>query len=124
MAVITAGLVAAPTGAVPVVDAMATPAPGYVSASPDGDTSATTVPPTSDVPNDFMDLERDLTQCISSNPLPGCGRQPTSPGDRGGWQQFLLFGIMMSGIGIIFWRIVRSIRVRDQAASPSEDVPA
>ena len=37
--------------------------------------------------NDFLDLERSLTECISSNPPPGCGRVPTSPGDRGGWQQ-------------------------------------
>ena len=73
-----------------------------------------------DIPNDFMDLERDLSQCISSNPLPGCGREPTSPGDRGGWQQFLLFGIMMSGIGIIFWRVARSIRARDRVLPTSD----
>ena len=83
-------------------------------------------PNTSTVPNDFMDLERDLTLCISSNPLPGCGREPTGPGDRGGWQQFLLFGIMLTGIGLIFWRVGRSIRARDRLiardASPLEDV--
>ena len=88
---------------------------------------STAVPANEDVPNDFMDLERDLTQCISSNPLPGCGREPTSPGDRGGWQQFLLFGIMAGGIGFIVWRIGRSIRARDRliAASTdtSQDVP-
>lgn len=71
-------------------------------------------------PNDFMDLERDLTQCISSNPLPGCGREPTSPGDRGGWQQFLLFGIMVTGMGIIFWRVGRSIRARDRVVPAGE----
>lgn len=64
--------------------------------------------------NEFLDLERDLSECISSNPLPGCGREPTSAGDRGGWQQFLLFGIMMSGIAVIFWRITHAIRSRDR----------
>jgi hypothetical protein len=85
------------------------------------------IPVNESVPNDFMDLERDLTACISSNPLPGCGRQPTGPGDRGGWQQFLLFGIMAGGIGFIVWRIGRSIRARDRLISastaPSQDAP-
>lgn len=60
--------------------------------------------------NDFMDLERDLTQCISSNPLPGCGREPTSSSDRGGWQQLLLFGILIAGMGAIFGRIFYAVR--------------
>lgn len=79
---------------------------------------ASTPPATERVPttNEFMDLERDLSECISSNPLPGCGREPTSPGDRGGWQQLLLFGIMMGGIAFIFWRIARSVRARDRNA--------
>jgi len=64
--------------------------------------------------NDFMDLERDVTSCISSNPLPGCGRQPTSPGDRGGWQQLLLFGILVTGMTIIFWRVYLAVRLRDR----------
>lgn len=66
--------------------------------------------------NDFLDLERSLTECISSNPPPGCGRTPTSPGDRGGWQQLVLFGVMMSGIGVIFWRVSRAVRRRDAIA--------
>lgn len=65
--------------------------------------------------NDFLDLERSLTECISSNPPPGCGRAPTSPGDRGGWQQLLLFGVMTGGIAVIFWRVARSVRRRDAA---------
>jgi hypothetical protein len=64
--------------------------------------------------NDFMDLERDVTSCISSNPLPGCGRQPTSSGDRGGWQQLLLFAIMFAGMSIIFWRVYLAVRLRDR----------
>lgn len=79
-------------------------------------TAASTTPISEQVPstNEFLDLERDLSQCISSNPLPGCGREPTSAGDRGGWQQLLLFGIMMGGIAVIFWRITHAIRSRDR----------
>ncbi|MGA0878001.1 MAG: hypothetical protein ACO3SP_02675 [Ilumatobacteraceae bacterium] len=88
--------------------------------------AASTPPANPEVPttNEFMDLERDLSECISSNPLPGCGREPTSSGDRGGWQQLLLFGIMIGGIAIIFLRITRAIRARDRSLSPSNDVPS
>jgi len=67
--------------------------------------------------NDFMDLERDVTSCISSNPLPGCGRQPTSSGDRGGWQQLLLFAVMFGGMSIIFWRVFLAVRLRDRQST-------
>lgn len=91
----------------------------FASALPDtvpSDTSPTdTSPP--DTVNDFMDLERDVTECISSNPLPGCGREPTSPGDRGGWQQLLLFGVMLGGMAVIFVRVYFSVRSRDRGAS-------
>mgnify|MGYP006296189479 CR=1 FL=1 len=73
--------------------------------------------PTSEPPvttNDFLDLERDVTQCISSNPLPGCGREPTSSGDRGGWQQLLLFGILIAGLGIVFGRVFVAVKRGDK----------
>ena len=73
---------------------------------------ADTQPPTTE--NDFMNLERDVTSCISSNPQPGCGREPTSSSDRGGWQQLLLFFIMVLGMAFIFWRVFLSIRARDR----------
>ena len=72
---------------------------------------------THDTVNDFMDLERDVTTCISSNPLPGCGREPTSPGDRGGWQQLLLFAIMLAGMSVIFVRVYFSVRSRDRSTN-------
>lgn len=76
------------------------------------DTQQETQAPTTE--NDFMNLERDVTTCISSNPLPDCGRQPLSSSDRGGWQQLLLFFIMFLGMSIIFYRVYRSIRARDK----------
>jgi hypothetical protein len=76
------------------------------------DTQADTQPPTTE--NEFMNLERDVTSCISSIPQPGCGREPTSSSDRGGWQQLLLFLIMFLGMAFIFYRVYRSIRARDK----------
>jgi len=80
--------------------------------TPPADTQQETQPPTTE--NDFMNLERDLTSCISSNPQPGCGREPTSSSDRGGWQQLLLFFIMFLGMAFIFWRVFLSVRARDR----------
>jgi hypothetical protein len=91
---------------------------GFVSSSavlattPPPDTQLDTQPPTTE--NDFMDLERDVTSCISSIPQPGCGREPTSSSDRGGWQQLLLFFIMFLGMAFIFYRVYRSVRARDR----------
>ncbi|KGA04939.1 MAG: hypothetical protein GM46_12080 [actinobacterium acAcidi] len=76
------------------------------------DTQIVDQPPTTE--NDFMNLERDVTSCISSSPQPGCGREPTSSSDRGGWQQLLLFFIMFLGMAIIFYRVYRSVRARDK----------
>jgi len=87
---------------------------GLVSSSPAFATTppADTQPPTTE--NDFMNLGRDLTTCISSSPLPDCGREPTSSSDRGGWQQLLLFLVMFLGMIVIFWRVFLSIRARDK----------
>jgi hypothetical protein len=76
------------------------------------ETQTDTQPPTTE--NDFMNLERDVTSCISSSPQPGCGREPTSSSDRGGWQQLLLFFIMFLGMAFIFWRVFLSVRARDR----------
>ena len=75
------------------------------------------VPPDSQPPvtNDFLDLERDVSECISSMPKPGCGREPTDSGDRGGWQQTLVFGILMLGMAGIGTRVAFAIRKRDRS---------
>jgi hypothetical protein len=93
---------------------------GVRASTPPDTTVDDTIAPNDSAPvdtvNDFMDLERDVTTCISSNPLPGCGREPTSPGDRGGWQQLLLFGIMLGGMAVIFTRVYLSVRSRDRSS--------
>lgn len=85
--------------------------PPVTEPAPDVNTTDVATP---DTVNDFLDLERDVTQCISSNPLPGCGREPTSSGDRGGWQQLLLFGILIVGLGIVFGRVFVAVRRGDK----------
>lgn len=55
-------------------------------------------------------LERDLTECISAVPKPGCGYEAQQPGDRGGWMQWSLFGLMLVALGFIGWRVVIGVR--------------
>jgi hypothetical protein len=59
-------------------------------------------------------------------PLPNSGRRPQSPGDRGGWEQLLLFGILTVGCAIIFGRVLWAAhqRSRANAAATPDDVPA
>ena len=79
--------------------------------------SATTPPLAPPVTNDFMDLERDVSECISAMPKPGCGREPTSSGDRGGAMQIALFGVLMLGMAVIGTRIAFAVRARDRQPS-------
>lgn len=62
--------------------------------------------------NDFIPEERDLSDCISAIPKPGCGSEA-----KGGWRQMLVFGLVVSGVGIIGWRIVTGAR-KNQPVSP------
>jgi len=42
-----------------------------------------------------------------SIPLPDSGKAPTTPGERGGWEQLTLFGVMLGGmlaIGVVVFR--------------------
>lgn len=52
-------------------------------------------------------------------PRPGEGHAPKHPNDRGGWQQFMVLGLMVAGVGLIgglAWRSSR--RARTAVASP------
>jgi hypothetical protein len=59
----------------------------------------TVVPPTED---------RDLTECVNSDPRPNCGQAPAAPGDRGGVGQLALLGILVAATALIGAVVVRS----------------
>lgn len=82
--------------------------------------AAATIPPVSPEENVYLDLERGVNECISALPKPGCGREPVDAGDRGGWQQFLVFGVLMTAMAGIGTRIVFSVRKRARLADPHD----
>ena len=47
--------------------------------------------------------------------LPNSGQAPVFSGDRGGWAQLTLFGVMTVGMLAIFIRICFAVRVRTKA---------
>lgn len=63
----------------------------------------------------FYDLENEPSQCINSNPRPGCGKKPEQAGDRGGALQYLTFLIMLTGVGVIATVLIRNVIKRDRA---------
>ena len=87
---------------------------GAVTAQDDGgsDTDVTTV-----TVNDFVPTERDLSECISAVPKPGCGSEA-----RGGWRQTAIFALVVGGLAFIGWRVVAGAR-KNLAASNSSAEP-
>lgn len=85
-----------------------------VTAQDDGgsDTDVTTV-----TVNDFVPTERDLSECISAVPKPGCGSEA-----RGGWRQTAIFVLVIGGLGFIGWRVVAGAR-KNLAASGTPTEP-
>jgi hypothetical protein len=84
------------------------PPPATVSAAIGG-------PSTTVLDNDFIPDERDLSECISALPQPGCGSEA-----RGGWRQTLVLAAIVTGLAFITWRIIRSARRKRPA--PERDV--
>lgn len=80
---------------------------------------AATIPPEATEENVYLDIERGLNDCISALPKPGCGREPVDSGDRGGWQQFLVFGVLMTAMAGIGTRVAFSVRKRDRSNPPT-----
>ncbi len=78
--------------------------------------AATSPPPANAAAETSPSLERPLDDCISALPPPGCGHAPEQPGDRGGWMQWTLFGLMVLGLAFIGWRVVRGARRRPSDA--------
>ena len=55
--------------------------------------------------NDFIPTDRDISDCISAVPKPGCGSEA-----RGGWRQTLVLIAILAGMALITWRIVAGAR--------------
>jgi len=81
----------------------------------DNDGSVTDV--TTVTVNDFVPTERDLSECISAVPKPGCGSEA-----RGGWRQTAIFALVVGGLAFIGWRVVAGAR-KNLAASNSSAEP-
>lgn len=77
-------------------------------ASPD------TTPDTLPEPNVFIPEDRDLSDCMSSLPKPGCGSE-----ERGGAAQYITFAVLMLGMTFIGWRIFLGVRRRDRSQTPT-----
>src|SRR5687767_835616 len=76
--------------------------------------SPPTTPPVTD--NPFLPQDKDLTECISANPEPGCGSKA-----RGGWRQALTFVIVALAMAFIGWRIVVIVRRNRKAVEAERD---
>lgn len=74
-------------------------------------TTTVAAPPTTFAENVFIPEDRNLSDCVSAIPQPGCGSE-----GRGGWRQLSIFGVMTLAMLFIAWRIFRSVRRRDATA--------
>jgi hypothetical protein len=73
--------------------------------------------PTEQVQNTspYSNLQNDPDECFNSNPKPNCGVKPQASGDRGGWMQFTVFGVMLGALAVIGTVLVRNVIKRDRA---------
>lgn len=79
---------------------------GVATAQTTGESDTTVVEPSeTDGDNVFLPADRDLSECISSVPQPGCGSSA-----KGGWRQMLVFGLVLAGLGFIATRIIFTAR--------------
>lgn len=81
----------------------------------DSDTPSVETVVTTTVPEYNYDLENEPSACLNSNPRPNCGRKPELSGDRGGWMQYAVFGVMLGALGVIGTVLVRNVIKRDRA---------
>lgn len=57
-------------------------------------------------------------------PRPGEGQAPDEPGDRGGWEQWAVFGALVAGLALIIVLVVRSARHNRTAATGAGSPPS
>lgn len=68
--------------------------------------------------NEFLPENRDITDCVSAVPKPGCGSKA-----RGGWRQGLVALALLAGLCFIGWRIAKGVR-RPARSHPGTPAPA
>jgi hypothetical protein len=54
-------------------------------------------------------LPGNVGDCVGLYPKPNCGTKPVLSGDRGGIMQYVTFGVIILGLGIIMTVIARSV---------------
>lgn len=72
-------------------------------------TPVDTTPEPATTDNEFLPAERNLSECISAVPKPGCGSK-----QRGGWRQALVFAVVVAGLLAIGVRVGIAVRRRDR----------
>ena len=70
---------------------------------------------TTTLPEYNYDLENDPSACLNSNPRPNCGKKPQQSGDRGGWMQYTVMGVMLGALGVIATVLISNVIKRDRA---------
>ena len=73
-----------------------------------------------DIGATFVSTER-ISPSESCRTIIGCvdaGPKPQSPGDRGGWAQFMTLGAVVIGIAFIATKIIRATRAARGATAP------
>ncbi len=75
-------------------------------------------PPPPVTVNDFIPEDRDLSDCLSALPKPGCGSEA-----RGGWGQTAVLVAILLGIGLMAWRISVGIRANRRTLDRPADAP-
>ena len=98
----TALIVVLMTGVTSLLAAAALAAPTRLASAQDDPTSTSTTLPVDNGNQSVI-------------PLPNSGTRPESSGDRGGWEQLLLFGIMTAGCVVIFGRVLWAAHQRSRA---------
>jgi hypothetical protein len=69
----------------------------------------------------YYDLENDPSECIGFLQKPGCGKKPEDAGDRGGALQYVVFAVMLAGLGVIATVIGRNVIRRDRVVNAGID---
>jgi hypothetical protein len=106
IAAVTLACAAAPIFAVPTLAA-----PGVESDGAGGDGASGSTETSVYTYN----LPGNVDDCVGLYPKPNCGSEPQLSGDRGGVMQYVTFGVIIVGLGIILTVVARSVVRTDQA---------